>query len=88
MAQYQREEAIDQKQAEGQVGKDVVGNGGAVAVSVEGREHEQVLLRHDDYQTKKEPDRKRCRESFEDKSAEDGHGKLDDGRPHGRHLER
>lgn len=57
VAQYQREEAIDQKQAEGQVGKDVVGNDSSVAISVEGREHDQVLLRHDDHQTQEEADR-------------------------------
>ena len=87
MTQYQREEAIDQKQAQGQIGEDVVGMGGPVGVAMKCRKQHQVLLRHDHHQAQEESDRERGREPFEDEGAEDGHGELDDGRPYGCHLE-
>lgn len=87
MTQYQREEAIDQKQAQGQIGEDVIGMGGPVGVAMKCRKQHQVLLRHDHHQAQEESDRERGRESFEDEGTEDGHDELDDARPYGRHLE-
>ena len=87
MTQYQREEAIEQNQAQGQVGEDMIGMGGPVGVAMKCRKQHQVLLRHDHHQAQEESDRERGRESFEDEGTEDGHGELDDGRPYRRHLE-